>query len=275
MNKGDRTGMSGGGLLRRYSIVNALYMSFYSKPLYRDVARNWKGLCLTYLFALLALSVIPGVMELQTNLTTFFNTEAPRFVKQLPTITITDGKASITKPQPYYIKDEKTGKPVAIIDTTGKIKSLKGSPASLLITRTSVIVKMDADETRTFDLSDIKSLVVDRRAVYDWMDSFQDWSAFIFYPIALVFSFLYHLVEMIFYAAVGLMFARSLQANLRFRAVVRLAVIAMTPSVVLGVLIAVAGLSVPYWWYVSLVISVAYVYFAVRANSGTEVPLPA
>jgi Protein of unknown function (DUF1189) len=261
--------------MQRYTIVHPLYLSFFSKSLYQDVARNWKGLCMTYLLALLALSVIPGVMKIRTDLTTFFNTEAPRYVKQVPTITINDGKVSITKPEPYYINDEKTGKPVIIIDTTGKITSLKDSPAVILVTKTSIMVRTDGTDTRTFDLSDIKSLVVDRRVIYDWIDSFQDWSPFVFYPLALFFSFLYHIIEVTFYTAFGLIFARSLQTHLRFRTVVRLAVMAVTPSVVLGMFFAVTGLSIPYWWYISLMISTVYVYFAVRANSGREAPLTA
>ncbi len=226
---------------------------------------------MTYLLALLALSVIPGVMKIRSNLSTFLNTEAPRFVRQFPTLTITDGKVSISKTEPYYINDEKTGKPVIIIDTTGKITSLKGLPAAILITKTAIMVKTDSTETRTLDLSDVKSLVVDRRVIYDWMDSFQDWSLFVFYPLALFFSFLYHIIEVTFYSATGLIFARSLQARLRFRAVVRLAVMAETPAVVLGLFLAVTGVDMPYWWYISLLISTAYVYFAVRANSDKEV----
>lgn len=260
------------GLMQRYSMVHPLYLSFFSKSLYQDVARNWKGLCLTYLFALLALSVIPGVMKIRTNLINFFNTDAPAFVKQMPTITVKDGKVSISKPQPYYIRDEKTDKPVMIIDTTGKVSSLSHSPAVVLVTKTSVIIKTDEDETRTFDLSDVKSLVVTRKVIYDWMDSFQDWSAFIFYPLALFFSFIYHIFEVLFFAAIGHMFARSLQARLPFSSVVRLAVIAITPSVILGTLLAVVQIGVPYWWYVSLIISTGYVYFAVRSNSGRAAP---
>jgi ABC-type sugar transport system permease subunit len=229
---------------------------------------------MTYLLALLALSVIPGVMKVRADLITFFNTEAPGFVQQVPTITVADGKVSVKKPQPYYIKDKKTGKPVMIIDTTGKVASLKGSQAVVLLTKNSIEIKTDKTETRTFDLSDIRRLTVNHKVIYDWMDSFEDWSIFVFYPLALVFSFFYHIVEVIFYAAIGLIFARSLQAQLRFRTLVRLAVIAITPSVILGVFVAVAALDIPYWWYISLLISTAYVYFAVRSNAGKD-SLPA
>lgn len=260
--------------MQRYGIVHPLYLSFFSKPLYRDVARNWKGLCLTYLLALLALSVIPGVMKVQGDLTDFINTKAPGFVKQFPTLTISDGKVSTDKPQPFYIKDEKTGKPAIIIDTTGRITSLKGSPASALVTKTAVIIKTGKDNYKTFDLSDIKRLVVNRRVIYSWLDSFQNWSPLIFYPMALIVSLIYHIIGVVFYAAIGLMFARTLQVRLPFRALIRLAVIAITPSVVLGTFLDITGTTIPYWWYFSLLISTAYVYFAVRANSGKE-PQPA
>jgi hypothetical protein len=40
--------------MRRYSIFHPLVLAFYSKPLYQDVGRRWKGTGLGYLLLLLA-----------------------------------------------------------------------------------------------------------------------------------------------------------------------------------------------------------------------------
>lgn len=252
--------------MQRYTIIHPLFMSFFSKSLYRDVAQKWKGLCFTYLISLLALCVIPGVMKFQADLSDFFNNKAPKIVKQVPAITISKGKVSIAASEPYFIRDEK-GDPVAIIDTSGKTVSLKDSKALVLLTKTSVVIKKDEKESKTFELAEIDSLFIDRGVIYSWIDTFEQGFAFILYPFALFFSFLFHLAEVFIYAAIGLIFARSLNASLSYRILIRLSVISITPALILGALIVLADISIPYWWLMSFSVSTAYLFFAVRVNS--------
>src|SRR2546426_3324312 len=42
--------------MRRYGILHPLLLSFFSRSLYRDVGRTWKGIGFLYLLLLLALS---------------------------------------------------------------------------------------------------------------------------------------------------------------------------------------------------------------------------
>lgn len=46
--------------MKNYSVFHPLYLSFFSKSLYQDVAKNWKGTGLAYLLLLLALAWVPG-----------------------------------------------------------------------------------------------------------------------------------------------------------------------------------------------------------------------
>jgi hypothetical protein len=256
--------------MRRYSIIHPLYLSFFSKSLYRDVARNWKGLCLLYLLSLLALCLIPQVMMLQTDLTNYLISEAPKIVRQFPTITIRKGQASIREPQPYYIRDEKTGQPVMIIDTTGSVTSLKGTTASILLTKKSIIVRKDANDTRSFDLAGVDNYTVDRTDLYSLMDTLESWFAFMIFPFALLISFVFHAAEVFIYAIIGTFFLRQSRFSLPFRGLFRLAVISITPAMVAGTVFFIAGLEIPYWWPLNFVISLAYLFFAVRASSEEE-----
>jgi hypothetical protein len=96
--------------MKRYRIFHIPVLAFFSKGLYTDVAFNWKGTCLGYLFLLLAVCWIPAMIELDSGLDNFVETEAPKIISQVPTITIKDGVASIDEPQPYYIYDIEKGK---------------------------------------------------------------------------------------------------------------------------------------------------------------------
>jgi hypothetical protein len=256
--------------MRRYTIIHPLYMSFFSKSLYKDVAKNWRGLCLLYLLSLLALCLIPQVMTLQTDLTDYLNSAAPKIVRQFPTITIKKGEASISELQPYFIRDEKTGRPLMIIDTTGGISSLKGTTASILVTKKSVIVRKDANETRSFDLSDVGNFTVGKTDIYDLMDILQNWFAVMIFPFALLISFVFHAAEVLVYATIGTLFLRLSRLSLPFRALYRLAVISITPVMITGAVLFTAGLEIPYWWLFSFMISLAYLNYALRASVEKE-----
>jgi hypothetical protein len=254
----------------RYTIIHPLYMSFFSKSLYRDVAKKWRGLCLLYLLSLLTLCLIPQVMTLQTDLTDYLNTTAPKIVRQFPTITIKKGEASISEPQPYFIRDEKTGRQFMIVDTTGGISTLKGTTASILVTKKSIIVRKDENETRSFDLSDVGNFTVGKTDIYNLMDILQNWFAVMIFPFALLISFVFHSAEVLIYAAIGTIFLRLSHSSLPFRALYRLAVISITPVMITGTVLFIAGLEIPYWWLISIMTSLAYVNYAVRASAEKE-----
>jgi hypothetical protein len=256
--------------MRRYTVIHPLYMSFFSKSLYRDVAKNWRGLCLLYLLSLLSLCLIPQVMALQTDLTNYLNTTAPRIVRQFPTITVKNGEASINEPQPYFIRDEKTGEPLMIIDTTGGISTLKGTTASILVTRKSIIVRKNANEMRPFDLSDVGNLTLGRTDIYNLMDALQNWFAVMIFPFALLISFIFHSAEVLICAAIGTIFLRLSHSSLPFRALYRLAAISITPVMIIGTVFFIASLEIPFWWLFSLMTSLAYLNFAVRASAEKE-----
>jgi Protein of unknown function (DUF1189) len=253
--------------VRRYTILHPLFMSFYSRSLYRDVARNWRGLCVLYLVSLVALCAIPGVMQIRTELSAFLAKEAPMYVKQVPAITISKGKVALDVPEPYLIRDENTGTVRAIIDTTGKINTLSGSKAVLLLTKTTLFVRGNEGETRAFDLSEIDHLFIDRSTVYSFLDTLDDWFAVFVYPLAVVVSFLFRGLEVIILALIGLLFTHALRATLDYRALIRLAAMAITPVVVSGGILALADISIHYWPLLGVVISIGYILFAVRVNS--------
>jgi hypothetical protein len=246
-------------------------MSFFSRSLYQDVARNWKGLCLPYLLCLVALYMIPAVMKDQADFAVFLNTEGREFAKQVPAITISKGTVSIDKTEPYFIRDEKTKDPIMIIDTTGGIRSLEGTKARVLLTKKLMLVKQDASDTKRFDLSGIDGFFIDRDILYNVMDTMEEWFAVMIYPFAVFFSFLYHFAEALLYAAIGLMLAHLLRISIGYRALIRLAVIAITPSLVLGIVLLVTDMTIPYWWVIRFWTSAAYLLYAIKANSGKEI----
>jgi uncharacterized protein DUF1189 len=255
--------------MKRYSIFHAFVLSFFSKSLYQDVGRYWRGTGLLYLLIVLALVWIPTTIKMHLGINRFVNNDTPRITQQIPKITITNGKVSTDVATPYFIKDPDDGTPLAIIDTTGKYETLDNSPARLLVTRSKVIARSDRD-TRIYDLSGVESFYVDRERVEGWLATSKTWFSVVAFPILLISSFALRAIQVLIYALIGMLFARMLNANLDYKTLMRLAAVALTPVLVLNLLIEFVPFSIPLWWLIGTCIGLGYLFFAVKSN--TEPP---
>ncbi|MDH4231823.1 MAG: DUF1189 domain-containing protein [Nitrospirota bacterium] len=253
--------------MRRYNFLDSVYLSFYSKPFYQDVAGNWKGLCFTYLLFILCILWIPGTSRMHSELSDFLSAEAPKYVKQVPTITILHGKASIKEPVPYYINSTEKNTPFAIIDTSGRITSLDKTSAVLLLTDSKLIIKNRPSESRTFDLAEIDNVTIDQKVLREWIDSFDTLFPVILFPFVLLFSFFFHIIQVLVSAGIGTVFAKRLHATLNYKALVRLSAVSLTPAVILQTLHALLDIPFPYRTPISFLISLGYLYYAVASNS--------
>ena len=253
--------------MRHYTVLHIPLMSFFSKPLYRDVAATWRGTCLAYLLLLLAVCWVPTVLVARARFSRYVSNELMPVAEQLPPIEIRDGVATIEGPQPIIIKNPKTGLPATILDTTGQITSLDGTSAHMLLTRTRLFTRTSADETRTTELSGIGTLRVDREIAVKWLGRATKWFLFVTYPLGLLLSYLYRVVQAFLYAAIGLAFAGFVRVRLPYQTLLRLAIVAVTPVILLDTVLDVAGVSVPYWWLICFVLTMAYLFFGVKAAS--------
>jgi hypothetical protein len=258
--------------MKRYTTVHPLFMSFYSKSLYRDVGKNWRNIAFLYLFLLSAVCLIPIMFRVHFSVSDYLHSEAPKIVKQVPVITIAGGVASVHEEMPYIIKDPESGAPLIIIDTTGKTTSLKGTGAMFLLTKSTLSFKGSSREARTLNLSEIGDLTIDQSQVYGWIETFLDYFIFVLYPFALLFTFLLRIVEALIFGAVGTFFAKRLGAPPGYRSLVSLAMVSMTPSVILDTLYNYLEILVPFWWVLNFVIAMGYLFFAVKANAEDEMP---
>ncbi len=253
--------------MRRYSILHVPLLAFYSKPLYQDVRRFWRGANVLYLLLLLAVCWLPSMIVLHAGLSRFAARVAPPIIAQMPPITIRNGEASVQGQQPCIIKDPESDKPIAIIDTTGEITSLEGTGAAVLLTRTKVVTAEREHQTRTFELSGVNDFYVDSHVLTKWLTLAKRWLVIVLYPCALLMSYAYRLLQAVIYAAVGMLFARSLHANMTYQASMRLAIVATTPAIILDTIVELAGLRIPFWWPICLLIAMSYLYFGVKVNA--------
>jgi hypothetical protein len=251
----------------RFSIIHPLYMAFFSKALYRDVGRSWKGYGLVYLFSVVGLCMIPFALLAQSAVSDYLNKEAPRIIRQMPEITVSNGKLSIDRPEPYFVRDEQTGEPFIIFDSGDKAGPAQRAKVPILVLKSEIVVRGERGKIKRLDLSDVKEFHADRRLLYEWLDAFGDSFAAVFYPLAVLISFAFRVVEALVFAAAGSIFTRSQNTRLAYPDLVRLSAVALTPPMVVGACFNLAGATIPFWWLAGIPISLAYLYYGMSASS--------
>lgn len=251
----------------RYSTVQALYLSFFSRPFYRDVAENWRGMAFLYLLLLLGICWIPTMFKFQGYLNHYISIEAPKIIGQVPEIRIVAGKVSIAAPVPFLIKDPDTGTVLMIIDTSGETMSLDGTDARMLLARDRLVMRSGAHETRSFDLSWVEDLTITRQKLFEWAELLRRRIALFIYPLALLFSYIYRICQGLLYAFAAILLARTLGLSLSYGASLSLSLVSLTPAVIANTLYNYVDLAIPLWWMLSLALSLAYLWFAVTSNA--------
>jgi hypothetical protein len=103
-----------------YGYWSALWRSFYSRRLYVDVGKRWKGFGIVYLLFVIALFSIPFFFRMTVSLNQSFKEQIIEPLLKIPVFYIQNGEVAFDKPMPYIINNDK-GQTVVIIDTTGKV----------------------------------------------------------------------------------------------------------------------------------------------------------
>lgn len=241
-------------------------LAFFSRSLYRDVALRWQGVAFGYLLLLLALCWIPGAIRIHRSFASFVDEEAPLVIEQIPEITIIDGQAFIDQPQPYTIYDPETGEALLVIDTTGTITSLEQTDARGLVTARQAIIQKNAIETRSFSFESVERYTLDQQKIYRWLDIAKSWAGPVLYPLCVLGSYAYRIVQALIYAAIGLLLVSLCKGKLPFEALLRLSVVAITPAIIIGTLLDAAAIELPLAGLWFFLLAIGYLLFGIRAT---------
>jgi hypothetical protein len=257
---------------RQYNAFVAIVLApLFHSGLYRDVARNWRGIAALYLFLLVIVTSALTAYKVHISVRDFARDEFPKTVEDVPPISIRDGVVSSPVEQPYEIVDEESRKTFAVIDTTGTITSLRDTAAFMLLTKNELHYR-DNNQVKIQDLSQIKSFDLDREKLKRWMNGFASWAGGIVFVLLLIFVFIYRLIQALIYAAIGLAFAAMFGARLTYQQLIRLSIIAVTPVILLDVALDLAGVDVPFFPLICFAVAMVYLAMTVKANASDVSP---
>lgn len=259
--------------MKRYSFLQAYGLSFFSRDLYQDVGRNWKGTGLGYLFCLIALSWIPAIIQANVAFGRFVRDEAPAFFHDFPRIEIKHGVVSTEVQTPYALKDEH-GKTWLMIDLTGKYNSLDEAGSQVLLTKNKLHMRQSNQEVRIYDLSQIDDFWLDKGRIQEWLVIIKRIFFVLGWPMCVFFSFCFRAVQNLIYAGLSVLLGRELGANLPFPGYMRLAAVAVSPVILVDTVIDAAGLHIPFIGLALFLGTLLLLFFAVKANAVPKQPAP-
>jgi len=264
--------------MKRFTIFKATVFCFFSSAIYRDVARYWKGVGFGYLLLLLILCWIPAMVKMHFGFSDFLKNDAPAVISQIPEIRIVDGKASTPENRPYLINDPETGEPFFLIDTTGETTSLDDAPESVrgLVTETGAIIEKSKFETRSFDFSEIDEFILTGKKIEGWAELVKKLLVPVVLPFAVMGSYVYRIIQALFYSLFGLVFAAVFGASGRmsYGAILRVTVLAMTPAILLKTLLGLFSITIPFFWVFYFGLSMAYLLFGIRSVAREQIEPP-
>jgi hypothetical protein len=256
--------------MKKFTIFHLPVWSFFSKSLYRDVCHEWKGTGIGYLFLLLLLCWAAPMISLHKGLAEFADANTQKFVDQVPVITISDGTLSIDEPQPYFLKVPDTDHNFVAIDTTGVITSLDGTNLMAVITATGAIIKKSEFETRSYNFAEIDSFTLKPEQIHFWLSLAKKYAAPIFYPFAVLGSFIGRIVQLLIYAAIGLLFASLCKSKRTYMELLRLSAVAVTPCIIVKTILMATQTSLPVaglWYFLG---AMGFLFFGVKVSAGSE-----
>ncbi len=254
-------------------LVHGPFRCVYSPEFYREVGAWWRGRSFVQLALVLAVCSALLVAKMFAGWAGFMRTEGQAVIAQIPEITIEQGKVSTNVPQPHYIRA--SDGIVAVIDTTGQIRSLRDTEAPLLLTEDELIVRKNEHQTQTVDLSEIESFYLDRHLAADWAKIIGNWAFVVMYPFCFIGSFAYRVVQVLFYSLFGLLLVKSMRARLHYPAILSLTAVAIIPAIFLKTAFIHLELTFPFSWLLLFAVAMACLAAAIKANAPSDtLPLP-
>ena len=231
-----------------FGYFKAMYMSFYSQRLYRDIGNRWRGCGITYLLLLIALLIIPVTFRFMMDFNYFFNHKLLEPIEKLPPLVIQKGQVQFDKSMPFMIKNRQ-GKVNIIIDTTGKITKITEQypDLSILITKHQIHYRVIQPQyfIQTTSMPTKIAAQSIPKATNEVFDG-KDWlktagilklkyvAMLLMYPVFLSLFFVFYLTTLLIFAFLGQLLARIFfDVKLKFSESCRLFSVSSTPQIVL------------------------------------------
>ncbi len=257
--------------MQQYNYLQAIYKSFYSPALYRDVKQNWGAGVVLYLFLLLAICCAIALVPIQQMINAHAKKFSEEAIPNLPKMNIKNGIAITPENRPYLIKDPHTGNNWIVIDTSGHYVNIEQANARVLLTKNEIFIKNDSDEIRAQKIPKSLTMSIVPNDIQRWISGVVGWAWVLIFPTLLFFSFVYRLIQAILYAMIGKFFAVLNDYFIPYSAVLKLVMISVTPAIIISTILDFFLISFHLQLLCYFILSMLYLYFAIRVNKTHQI----
>lgn len=263
-----------------HPIFQAFYRPFIFsdwRNYYRDVELFQNGvgflsLGLAAMVQVIALSVMLVVLWTHGNVSTYVD----QVINQTPTVTFTNGHASIDRPSPYFITltipDKKTGRrvyPVAAFDTTSKFGSTEDMRAWIMKHDVFMLVMRDGvatydrhkDEFKLRGFGARSNFVLNAATVRGWAHTAMTVGTPIIFIVCVLGLWVYLIVQALLFSLAGLAMNALLKTRQDYAAILRYSSIALAPITLLAALMGLLHSHMPALVFIALVLALQFTAF--------------
>ena len=265
--------------MRRYTIFHLPVLSFYSKALYRDVALRWTGIGLGWLILLEAICWAMIMVKLHLAVAPVIDYLDDKLLSQIPKITISKGVAAVDVEQPCLIRYPDSQMTLGLIDTRETPdKQAEDKEILFVLKRREFIVNQpNQAKSDVYSLAKIDSLVLTKETFHFWTMLTKKLFALLAYPFALFGAVVFRAVAMQVYALIGKGICSMVGYGLDYPALLRLAVVAATPVILIETGLDLCGIDLSWWilWPIAFLMTTALLAYGIHAaEPETETPPP-
>jgi hypothetical protein len=253
-------------MMKQYNLLQAIYMSFYSRKLYQDVAMNWGGKSFLYLLLILALSWIVSVCQIQQHLTVGFNQLTNEIVTQIPVLTINKGILSTPENHPYIITDPDSHENIAIIDTSGKYTNLQQVKTGILITKTEIISQSHPNESKIDKIPKELTITLVPQTIHHYLQSYIGYSWIFLFIILVLASYVYRIIQALLYAVIGKIFSIIANVPITYFQVIQITMVAVTPVIIIASVIDALDIKIQHNMLLCFTLAILYMFYGIIVN---------
>ena len=240
-----------------------LWKSTTNFKFYKEIAFQGVPRSMGYFFLFIFLITLILSMKFSTTLIQGMGQVAEEIGNKLPEIRIENGTVSTNIPEPFVIKEKKDF--IFIIDTTGKITTIDPSyKQGMLLTKSKLIHRQSEFEAREYNLSKIKSFTINKEIMGRWKKIFSRFA----FPLLVAILFFYYivvkLVQVLFFSLIALITNSAIKANLKYENLFNISLFALTPPVLLATIFTLAGLKIPLFGLLYIVVYIIFVIGGIR-----------
>ena len=240
-----------------------LWRSVTNFRFYKEIASQKVSKSIGYFIFFMLLITLLLSMKLSTALIQGVGAMIEEIGYRLPEIRIENGVVSTDAHEPFIIEEKDF---TFIIDTTGKITTIDPSyKQGILLTKNKLIHRQSEIETRTYDLSKIKSFTLNKESMKRWQRTFSRFA----FPLLLVILFPYFvvvkLIHILLFSLIALIVNAATKANLKYENLFNISLFALTPPVLLATIFNLAGLKIPLFGLLYIAIYIVFLMGGVRS----------